>query len=1479
MSPISLWLADYQLLAAALLLGVMLAIAALRQPAQRLAVAKSTLAALAALAILCALPGWSLVHLLSDDAPIVEPAPSRTEPTPAFSSTLSTIEPAPDLFHAQPPESPAGAVLHTNSMDEVEPASPISWSTYLITAYAAGSAAVTLWLITGALLAHRVRRQATPAPPELQALLQQLCGNEKRAPQLLISPHITAPVALGLRRPTILLPPSALPLPPSQLLPILAHELAHLQHRDLHTLAATRLLLALLWPQPLYWLLRRTIRLDQETLADAAAADRAGRLDYAQQLLAWASSAGAQRPPRLAGAVGLWEGPSQLKRRIAVLLNEQFSVMRSCSRRWKALSVGCIISLATMLSLVTLQPALSAPENDDQTTSVQQTEQNEDNADKAPEQEQAVRMQALVKQLTREPNVFMGYCIDEVGQPLADVDVSLFIYQGATANENVEPIASVRTGADGKFEFNKPVGVAEEFPNGVPEDYFATPPVKIIAAVAKSPGFTTEFQNEALYQFVKRGQAAILQMKPAQKLTGRMTDDEGQPVANAIVTTTLNAGGFVPSSNLSVRTDAEGRYTIDDLPSFDAAERDREYAAARERKEPWAMMRPPGPALSVQHPDYAAHRVSLEAIPGEVNVTLLPGVTIKGRVVAKSSPTSDNVRPLANVPVWITRTTVPIVDPRASYALVEQQQAMTDAEGNYSFASLPAGGYSLTATAPDLTTVGVTGVEGDGGQTTLAADVVLTPGAIVHTKLLDAATKQPLKLRAGQKGYVIPKLLTPGALRNDSTIATFTADGVGETRLAPGRYELFVSIPGEGLAPNLESHSPDGKSTVGEFEVREGETLELDVPLIAFPLQQASGITAIVAPAVSDGAAVETQAPPLPATGHFQPLMSPAEGDQPSPVPLNADPSGERDIPIEGGAYDSSPNSKADPPPALSSAEAFTISGRCIDEAGNPVPNARLWLPLRPEFLDYAATLEAVADGAGKFMFTIPSKLREPSPRLQFSRIYAYEPTYAVGIASAYKQLNLSDLSAVEVTLPAAAATTYRVFDPAGDPVANARVEPWHLPAGDIYPESLRELLQNESDDRGQVTLQSIREGDIRSVRVQHADWGEQEFSELNNRRVGGNDELRLSLVGGIRGRVVSEGDGPVAGIPVYAITRQEFSRAEGDAEGYATTFTDAEGRFEMPVIAAGSGPINFYVNQNQPWRVRAFGGIVVKPDELSELNVSLEKAVRVSGKVQTADAQQPVPAAQVHIRHGDLTKNWMTEQTITDEAGHFEAFVLPGEIRMYIQQKPAEFDPWECTEERRKTPIIVSDDSNTFDLPPIELERTKAVEGVVVDHNDQPLAKVQLYGTASNYIYGNTSSDEKGRFVMQLPTSITIEEYVIRTNDSRDRHVLEVVSESPMKLRMPAPGVRQDVGAPTESNDSEQATDNQDASKASDPRTPFWTVPASTDVELTVAVVPPTKADGILIDSGAPENKTWRLLPESALKVGNPATLQEAVK
>ena len=67
----ALWLADFSLLSGVLLAAVLVALALLRQPVQRLAVAKSALVAILLLAALSALPGWSVVHLFTSPSPPV----------------------------------------------------------------------------------------------------------------------------------------------------------------------------------------------------------------------------------------------------------------------------------------------------------------------------------------------------------------------------------------------------------------------------------------------------------------------------------------------------------------------------------------------------------------------------------------------------------------------------------------------------------------------------------------------------------------------------------------------------------------------------------------------------------------------------------------------------------------------------------------------------------------------------------------------------------------------------------------------------------------------------------------------------------------------------------------------------------------------------------------------------------------------------------------------------------------------------------------------------------------------------------------------------------------------------------------------------------------------------------------------------------------------------------------------------------------
>jgi beta-lactamase regulating signal transducer with metallopeptidase domain len=891
MATLPLWLADYQLLAAALLLGVMLALAALRQPAQRLAVAKSTLAALAALALLCALPGWSLVHLLREPEPSIESIASTAIETSSVSQSDPFLAP-PEISANIAPPSPS-IEPSAPPQPTTAPAKPINWPAWFIAAYATGSAAVTLWLITGALLARRVRQQATPAPLELQGLLQQICGPEKSPPQLLISPQITAPVALGIRRPAILLPSTfgqssrsdvAAPSPwrgglgrganpaeagplegantpppasPRQgegrkqdesvaLAPILAHEWAHLQHRDLHTLAATRLLLILLWPQPLYWLLRRTIRLDQETLADAAAADRAGRLDYAQQLLAWASTASTQRPPRLAGAVGLWEGPSQLKRRIALLLNEQFNVMRSCSPQWRRGALAALAVIAVSLSSVTLQPTNSTAEQPSDGVSSGIATATEKSAEKTIHR--AVGMGTLVAvpldPPKHQPNAFQLYVVDENKQPISGVEATL--YSADPAKGTAKPLRSLTTDDAGnavfddvasadqiaKFKKMKAVG---EFIYGAQDSFYVS---------LRRPGFATALVYQSGGELALAGGKRTIMLRPAAKLSGRVTASDGTAVPNAVVTAGPVYGVAIDGVN-TVTTDGDGRFEFTDSASFSRADArkqnsDRFLAATAVvgttlQKDSSAPEDPTVNNVSnliVSHPDFAVTQVEGGDVPGTTNVRMLPAASIVGRVVKHGSG-----EPAAGVAVHASG--FPAVEGadaneqrlRAGHSAV----TTTDADGAYRFSNLPAASYDVWADsgATNLSDApwvsrGIGGVTATPGGPTTAADLLIGPPAVIRVQLIDADTGRAVQLPPGAMAQPFPGRVG-GAQFQPIAVQRVPAsmDGIFEMRVLPGKSRSGVFVFPDKAQHGAIYQSDDDFELTGEvFDLQPGEVAD-----------------------------------------------------------------------------------------------------------------------------------------------------------------------------------------------------------------------------------------------------------------------------------------------------------------------------------------------------------------------------------------------------------------------------------------------------------------------------------------------------------------------------------------------------------------------------------------------------------------------------------------------------------------------------
>ncbi len=333
---IAYWVLDYYIAATVVLILVTFARRRIAQPARRLALHWGTLIGLALLVVLCVLPGWPRLDLTS----LVR-----------FGSA------------AQVPVGPDSSLAASHGLWSRFVAWDLAWLRLAAVAvFALGSALTVLRVVHGVLAARRVGSGASRAPRSLIAVLEKLVG-KARCPELLVSRSHPVPIATGAFWPKILLPPRfAERERPDDCRSVLAHELAHIRNGDLWLLALDRLLLPLFWMHPLYLRLRRSIRDDQELLADGFAATHSSRTDYADMLVRWARRlAEEKRARQLAGTMAVWDRPICLSDRIARLLHESASLELRCPRVWRVGSLVALLALPIVLSTASVGPDVPRP--------------------------------------------------------------------------------------------------------------------------------------------------------------------------------------------------------------------------------------------------------------------------------------------------------------------------------------------------------------------------------------------------------------------------------------------------------------------------------------------------------------------------------------------------------------------------------------------------------------------------------------------------------------------------------------------------------------------------------------------------------------------------------------------------------------------------------------------------------------------------------------------------------------------------------------------------------------------------------------------------------------------------------------------------------------------------------------------------------------------------------------------------------------
>ncbi len=458
--------------------------------------------------------------------------------------------------------------------------------------------------------------------------------NMRIAPVVAVTQQVIVPQIVGLIRPVILLPASALTgLGEEALMLVLAHEIAHLRRFDLWAAMVQRFVETVLFFNPAMWFLSRRVSELREFCCDELVCDSAAssqknvRLRYAEALLqvvslSLKSGAGASRidGSNLTALAASGRSPSELRRRISRILNEPVSEPFPTGR-------GLLVAFGAGL-LCMLLPGLLPTElmSSSNSAAIADEQKPGDVATKNAQRELSLKIHG--------PD----------GKPVPNAACEI---------RNIPKIAAAdvfigRHAGDGAYGTNL---LADE--NG--ELRFRRPAdADSVWVFVKVPGYgpycarwsTSEGTNAIPESF-------IIELEAAWVVAGRIVDEAGNGVAEANVSLSIefrkppgDESQFGVGAEL--KSDAEGNWRYDMVPAS------MDYVF-----------------VSIDHPSYSANRLPLKRSDFEAKsdmppklIALTKGLSVTGTV------TDDTGKPVENAMIRTMHVN-------------EIREAKTDKDGKY----------------------------------------------------------------------------------------------------------------------------------------------------------------------------------------------------------------------------------------------------------------------------------------------------------------------------------------------------------------------------------------------------------------------------------------------------------------------------------------------------------------------------------------------------------------------------------------------------------------------------------------------------------------------------------------------------------------------------------------------------------------------------------------------------------------------------
>lgn len=493
-----------------------LALRWIRQPARQLLLIEWTFAACLAapwLHLLPGMPAWSLGWLPAAEAPATRPLSEALEGESRRSEVAGN-------------SAPRTAPVSAGENFRRSPFAGLGWPSALVVFYAAGATGVLLHWLLGVVQLVRLQRTAAPAPPLARRMLLAIAGPSAQPALLVTSRRVDTPITFGWRRPIIVLPePLCQEVGETPLRYALAHEWSHVERRDVVVWHLTALVQLLCFYQPLFWRLRRQLRLCQDFLADARAARQGGEVeDYADYLVALALRR-LKAPP--APALAFSDRRSDLYRRVVMLVERRETLERHCSPGWR----GALGATAALVALAVSSIRLEADE---------------------------AGSQPAADLLASSSAVHRGRVTDhDTGRPIEGAAVVVRLREAAGASRVFEE-SRRRTDADGQYSFS--IHPAQRANAWLYLEIDVDHP-----QYASKCGLSCSL--DAARQLTPAGgqpEFAAIRLRRGEEATGIVETFDGRPAANMDVAAYSQADGRGGGrGSLSrTKTDAEGRFRV-----------------------------------------------------------------------------------------------------------------------------------------------------------------------------------------------------------------------------------------------------------------------------------------------------------------------------------------------------------------------------------------------------------------------------------------------------------------------------------------------------------------------------------------------------------------------------------------------------------------------------------------------------------------------------------------------------------------------------------------------------------------------------------------------------------------------------------------------------------------------------------------------------------------------------------------------------